>query len=99
MTDTQLVTLSTVFLAAIIAVLFNNSRIGDLRDAMNQRLGDLSGSVNQRFGDVDKRFDEVHRHIDDQFKLLTERLQRMEENIMRILPDHENRIPRLEGNR
>jgi hypothetical protein len=86
MTDAQVVTISTAFLAAIIAVLFNNSRIGDLRDA-----------VNQRFANVDKRFDEVNRHIDDKFNLLAERLQRMEDNIMRILGDGENRISRLEG--
>ena len=86
MTDTQLVTISAVFLAAIVAVLFNNSRIGDLRDSMNQR-----------FADVNKRLDDMNRHIDDKFDLLTERLQHMEENIMRILADHENRISRLEG--
>ncbi len=86
MTDTQLVTLSVAFLAAVIAVLFNNSRISDLRDSMNQR-----------FGDVNKRFDEMNRHIDDKFNLLIERLQHMEDNIMRILADHENRISRLEG--
>lgn len=93
MTDAQLVTISTAFLAGIIAVLFNNSRISDLRDAMNQRFGDM----NQRFNDLDRRFDEVHRHIDDKFNLLAERLQRMEDNIMRILSDHEQRISKLEG--
>lgn len=93
MTDAQLVTITTAFLAGIIAVLFNNSRIGDLRDSMNQRFAD----INQRFSDVNLRFDEVNRHIDDKFNLLTERLQRMEENIMRILANHENRISRLEG--
>lgn len=86
MTDTQLVTISVAFLAAIIAVLFNNSRISDV----NTRIGDLRS-------DMSKRFDDMNRHIDDKFNLLTERLQRMEENIMRILADHENRISRLEG--
>jgi hypothetical protein len=90
MTDAQVVTISTAFLAAIITVLFNNSRIGDLRDSVNQRFGDLDGSLN-------RRFDEVNRHIDDKFNLLAERLQRMGDNIMRILGDHENRISRLEG--
>jgi hypothetical protein len=66
MTDAQLVTLATAFLAAVIAVLFNNSRISDLRNTM------------------DKRFDDMNAHIDDRFALLTERLQRMEGNIMRI---------------
>ena len=79
MTDAQLVTITAAFLAAIIAVLFNNSRIGDLRST------------------VDKRFEDMHRHIDDKFTILTERLQRMEDNIMRITGDHEERIQRLEG--
>ncbi len=90
MTDTQLVTITVAFLAAVIAVLFNNSRIGDLRDSVNQRFGDMNGEIN-------RRFDEVNRHIDDKFNLLAERLQRIEDNLMRILADHENRISRLEG--
>jgi hypothetical protein len=61
-----MVTLAAAFLAAIIAVLFNNSRISDLRNAM------------------DKRLDDMNRHIDDKFALLTERLQRMEDNIIRV---------------
>jgi hypothetical protein len=79
MTDTQLVTLATAFLAAIIAVLFNNSRISDLRSTM------------------DRRFEDTNRHIDDKFALLVERLQRMEDNIMRITGNHEERIQKLEG--
>jgi hypothetical protein len=79
MTDTQLVTLATAFLAAIIAVLFNNSRISDLRSTM------------------DRRFEDTNRHIDDKFALLVERLQRMEDNIMRITGDHEERIQKFEG--
>jgi len=90
MTDTQLVTLATAFLAAVIAVLFNNSRISDLRGDMTHRIGDLRNTM-------DKRFDDMNSHIDDKFALLTERLQRMEDNIMRITGDHEERIQRLEG--
>ena len=90
MTDTQLVTLATAFLAAVIAVLFNNSRISDLRGDMTSRIGDLRNTM-------DKRLDDMKEHIDDKFALLTERLQRMEDNIMRITGDHEERIQKLEG--
>jgi hypothetical protein len=86
MADAQLVTLATAFLAAIIAVLFNNSRISDLRSSTDKRFDDLRGTM-----------EGVHRHIDDKFALLPERLQRMEDNIMRITGDHEERIQRLEG--
>jgi DNA anti-recombination protein RmuC len=101
MTDAQLVTLATAFLAAVIAVLFNNSRISDLRGEVTTRTGDLRNSMDKRFDDMnghmDKRFDDMNRHIDDKFALLTERLQRMEDNIMRITGDHEERIQKLEG--
>jgi len=90
MTDAQLVTLATAFLAAVIAVLFNNSRISDLRGVMTNGIGDLRNTM-------DKRFDDMNAHIDDKFALLTERLQRMEDNIMRITGDHEERIQKLDG--
>ena len=90
MTDAQLVTLATAFLAAVIAVLFNNSRISDLRGDMTNRIGDLRNTM-------DKRFDDMNAHIDDKFALLTERLRRMEDNIMRITGDHEERIQKRDG--
>jgi hypothetical protein len=40
MTDAQMVTIAAAFLAAIVAVLFNNSRISDLRDSVNQHIED-----------------------------------------------------------
>jgi hypothetical protein len=40
MTDTQMVTIAAAFLAAIIAVLFNNPRISDLRDSVSQHIED-----------------------------------------------------------
>lgn len=123
MTDAQLVTLATAFLAAVIAVLFNNSRIGDLRGEVTTRMGDLRGDMTNRMDDLrgdmakrmddlrnemttrinelrgtmDKRFDDMNGHIDDKFALLTERLQRMEDNIIRISGGHEERIQKLEG--
>jgi hypothetical protein len=47
-TGTQLITLALVFVAALGSIMFNNSRISDLRD-----------TVNNRFNDVNKRFDDV----------------------------------------
>ena len=44
---------------------------------MTNRMGDLRNIM-------DKRFDDMNRHIDDKFALLTERLQRMQGNILHI---------------
>jgi DNA recombination-dependent growth factor C len=88
MTDTQLIALALVFVAALGSVLYNNSRITGLRD-----------TVNNRFNEIGKRFDDVNRHIDDKFALLSQQMKHMEENIMRILGDHETRIQKLEGNK
>jgi hypothetical protein len=75
---TPLLTLTFAFITVVIAVLFNNSRIGDLRSGM------------------DKRFDDMNRHIDDKFNLLTDRIDRMNDNVMRVLADHDARLRKLE---
>jgi hypothetical protein len=72
-----MVTLAVAILAVFAGTLFNNSRIGD----MNSRIGDLR-----------VRFDDVNRHIDDKFELLSQQMRHMEDNIMRIVSDHEERI-------
>ena len=83
--DAQLITFAAAFCAAIVAVLYNNSRITDLRSDMNGR-----------FADVGKRFDDMNRHIDDKFEMMMERMQRMEDNITHQLANHEARIQKLE---
>jgi uncharacterized protein YPO0396 len=45
---------------------------------------------------TDKRFDDMNRHIDDKFDLLTERIERMNDNLLRILADHDTRLRKLE---
>jgi hypothetical protein len=82
MTDAQMVTLAVAILAVFAGTIFNNSRITDLRNDMNSRFGDMSG-----------RFADISRHIDDKFALLSQQMKAMEENIMRILADHETRDP------
>jgi hypothetical protein len=52
---------------------------------------------NSRIGDMGKRFDDVNQHIDDKFALLSLQMKHMEDNIMRIVGDHESRIQGLEG--
>ncbi len=83
-----MVTLAAAFLAAIIAVLFNNSRISDLRD-----------SVNARFSAMDKRIDDLgaslNQHIDDKFKLLDTKL----DHIIEMLATYDTRLTRLENRR
>ena len=81
MTDAQLLTLATAFLALIAAVLFNNSRIGSFQSAMDKRVDDL---MHKGFNSIDKRFDDLIRHIDDGCNMLSQQMKQMEENIMRI---------------
>lgn len=40
--------------------------------------------------------DSVNRRIDDNTKIVLERMQRMEDNLTRIVGDHETRIHKLE---
>lgn len=78
MSLTPTLTVAFAFVTVLIGVLFNNSRIGDLR-AMTE-----------------KRFDDVNRHIDDKFALLSERIERMNDNLLRILADHDARLRKIE---
>jgi hypothetical protein len=82
MTDAQMITLAVAILAIFGATLFNNSRITDLRDSVNRRLDDQRDAINQ--------------HIDDKFGLLSQQIKTMEDNIMRVLGDHETRLQKLE---
>jgi hypothetical protein len=56
---------------------------------------------NSRITDVGKRIDDlrdsVNRHIDDKFALLSQQMKTMEDNIMRIVGEHESRIQTVEG--
>ena len=89
MTDAQMITIVIAIIASLGAVVYNNSRITDLRDTINRRFDDFKDAVN-------KRFDGVNGHIDDKFDLLMERLQRMDNNLTHQLADHETRIHKLE---
>lgn len=106
--DAQVITLALVFVAALGSIMYNNSRITDPRSSMegrfstmDKRFDDANTSINKRFDDantsINKRFDDVNRHIDDKFALLSRQMKSMEENIMRMLGDHETRIQVLEG--
>ena len=55
----------------------------------NSRITDLRAGM-------DRRFDDINRHIDDKFTLLSHQMKAMEENLLRIVGDHETRIQRLE---
>lgn len=85
MTDAQMITLAVAILAVFGGTLYNNSRITDLRDSVSRRLDDMS-----------KRFEDANRHIDDKFALLSQQMKTMEDNIMRVLGDHETRLQKLE---
>jgi hypothetical protein len=82
--DAQLMTLALVFVAALGSIMYNNSRITDLRSSMegrfstmDRRFDDSNTSINKRFDDantsINKRFDDVNRHMDDNSRCLAGR--------------------------
>ncbi len=52
-----------------------------------------------RIGDVNARINDINRHIDDNFALLSQQMKAMEDNILRLIGDHETGIQKLEGNK
>ncbi len=52
-----------IIITFVIATLYQNSRMTDLRDAVGKRIDDLRDSINKRFDAVDKRFDAVDRRL------------------------------------
>ncbi len=97
MTDTQVLTIVIAILVSLGALVYNNSRITDV----GKRVDDVRTDVGKRIDDLGRRIDDlrdsVNLHIDDKFHLLSQRLKTMEENIMRILGDHETRLHKLEN--
>jgi hypothetical protein len=63
MTGKQIITiaLATVpnILAVLAGILINNSRLTDLKSAMNSRLAELRTHMDVRFNAVDQRFDDM----------------------------------------
>jgi hypothetical protein len=43
------------------------------------------------------RISDLNRHIDDKFALLSQQMKTMEDNILRLIGDHETRLQKLEG--
>lgn len=93
MTDTQLIAIAIVFVAALGSIMYNNARITDLRGSMEGRFSSMEG----RFSSLDKRIDDmrdsVNRHIDDKFNLLNQKL----DHIIEMLASHHERISKLEN--
>lgn len=78
MTDTQMTTIAAAFLAAVIAVLFNNSRIGDLRNDVNARMGDLRAGLTRQIDDKYRLLDQKLDHIIEMLASHHERISRLE---------------------
>lgn len=106
MTDTQILTVVIALIAAVGAILWNNSRISDIgkrideqRDSLGKRIDEQRDSLGERIDEqrdsLNKRFDDVNRHINDKFALVMERLDRMEDNLTNQLANHEARLYKL----
>ena len=86
MNDSQIIAIAIIFVAALASVLYNNSRISDLRTDVGNRITDLRN-------DLGKRFDATDRHIEDKFNLLDTKLDR----VLDMLAGHDSRLHKLEG--
>jgi hypothetical protein len=49
MTDSQIIAIAIVFVAALGSVLYNNNRLTDLRDTMNSRFNDVNRHIDDKF--------------------------------------------------
>ncbi len=96
MTDAQMITLGVAILAIFAATLFNNARISDMKSLLSDRLSDTNGRISDGNRHIDDKFANVHRNIDDKFALLSMQIKTMEENLLRLIGDHETRIQNLE---
>ena len=69
-----------VMFTIIIGIFYNNRRIDDLRNDMNQRFADMNQSMNQRLVDMNQsmnqRFAEMHEEIREVKNLMMEFLKK-----------------------
>ena len=79
-----------IFIAAIGSIMYNNSRITDLRTDTNARAAELRSDLGKRIDDLR---DSVNRRIDDKFQLLDAKLDR----ILEMLATHDQRLYKLEN--
>jgi hypothetical protein len=89
MINTQLATVVVVFLGVMLGVLFNNARSSDLSKSLNDRFTDLSQTVNARISDSNRQTDAALARFE-------KKLERMDENILRLIADHDARLRSLE---
>ncbi len=88
MNDTQIVSIAIIFVAAIASVLFNNSRISDLRTDVGKRFDDVSRHIDDKFALLDLK-------IESKFQLIDQKL----DHIIDLLANHEGRASRSNPSR
>ncbi len=65
---------------------FQNRRIDDLRDSINQRFEGMNrrfDDINQRFGDMNQRFNDLKDFIKAENSRLEDRIERLEHPVAR----------------
>ena len=104
MTDAQILTLVLTLLGIFAASWYNNSRFGDvsLRIAdLNTRITEGNKMLLDRLNDTrDVLRAEMKAElavVNNRFDRLEAKIDKMDDNIARLLADHENRISKLEG--
>ncbi|MBV9081835.1 MAG: hypothetical protein JOZ62_04105 [Acidobacteriaceae bacterium] len=99
MNDSQIIAIAIVFVAAIGSILYNNSRITDLRDTMSNRFNDVNRHIEDKFNlldvKIDSKFNLLDHKIDSKFQLIDQKL----DHLIELAASHESRIQKLEQQR
>lgn len=85
MNDTQILTLVITLLGIFAASWFNNSRIGDI----SKRIDDMRDVLR-----AEMKADRAE--IKGEITQIMHRIERMDDNIARVLADHDRRLTKLE---
>lgn len=97
MTDAQIFAIAIMVLTVLAGTFYNNARIGD----NNSRISELGTRFDRRIDDMRDvlrgETDVLRAEMKAQHAEVMHRIEKMDENIARVLADHEHRITRLEG--
>ena len=94
MTDVQIFTIalaiSTSFLAVFTGVFLNSNRLNDVKELLGAKIEAVRANVS-------KDVDVFRAETGARFDRIEAKLEKIDDNIARILADHEHRLTQLEG--
>jgi hypothetical protein len=73
-----------------------NNRFNDLTKSVDARISDSNRNIEGRMADQTRHIDEVLGRFEKALDAQTKRIERMDENILRLIADHDARLRSLE---